>query len=50
MAPPLSTARLEMLNKEFYTNMIFFGRDKLFNISRNKYEEDHPSIRQIADW
>jgi hypothetical protein len=50
MAPPLSKAHLEMLNKEFYTIMIFFGRDKLFNILRNKYIEDHPSRRQIAAW
>ena len=50
MAPPLSKAHLELLNTEFYTNMNFFGRDKLFNILRNKYEEDHPSRRQIADW
>ena len=50
MAPPLSKNHLEILNKEFYTNLQLFGRDKLFNILRNKYEEDHPSRRQIADW
>jgi len=40
---------LEVLNTEFYTNLNFFGRDKLYNIIKDKYE-DHPSRRQIADW
>ena len=31
MAPPLSSEHLFILNKEFYTNLNFFGRDKLYN-------------------
>ena len=34
MAPPLSKEQLEILNKEFYENLNYFGRDKLFNILR----------------
>ena len=49
MAPPLSKIHLEMLNTEFYTNKNLFGRDKMFNIMKEKYD-DHPSRRQIADW
>ena len=49
MAPPLSKIHLEMLNTEFYTNKNLFGRDKMFNIMKKKYD-DHPSRRQIADW
>ena len=49
MTPPLSKYQLELLNKVFYTNMNFFGRDKLYNIMKSKYA-DHPSRRQIADW
>ena len=51
MAPPLSSEHLSILNKEFYENLNFFGRDKLFNLLRDKYGEDKsPSRRQIADW
>jgi len=51
MAPPPTLEHLSILNKEFYDNYIFFGRDKLFNILREKYGEDKsPSRRQIADW
>jgi len=49
MAPPLSKYQLEILNTKFYTNMNFFGRDKLYTILKQKYPE-HPSRRQIADW
>jgi hypothetical protein len=30
MTPPLSKYQLEILNTEFYTNHMMFGRDKLF--------------------
>ena len=51
MAPPLTQKQLEILNKEIYENLNFFGRDKLFNLLRDKYGEDKsPSRRQIADW
>jgi hypothetical protein len=49
MTPPLSKYQLEILNTEFYTNMNFFGRDKLNTILRQKYPE-HPSRRQISEW
>jgi hypothetical protein len=49
MAPPITSKHLELLNTEFYTNMNFFGRDKFYNILKQKYA-DHPSRRQIADW
>jgi hypothetical protein len=49
MAPPITSKQLEILNTEFYTNLNFFGRDKLYNILRQKYS-DHPSRRQIAEW
>jgi hypothetical protein len=49
MTPPLSKYQLEILNTEFYTNLQFFGRDKLYNIMKSKYA-DHPSRRQIAEW
>ena len=50
MAPPLSKYQLEILNTEFYTNMNFFGRDKLYNILRQKYPDKAISRRQIAEW
>ena len=51
MAPPLTLTHLSILNKEFYENLIFFGRDKLYNLIREKYGEDKsPSRRQVADW
>ena len=51
MAPPLTINQLEILNHEFYKNFLFFGRDKLFNMLRDKYGEDKsPSSRQISDW
>jgi uncharacterized protein YoxC len=49
MAPPITSKQLELLNTEFYTNLQFFGRDKLYNIMKEKYPE-HPSRRQVADW
>ena len=49
MAPPITSKHLELLNTEFYTNMNYFGRDKLYNILRQKYA-DHPTRCQIADW
>ena len=50
MSPPLSKEQLEILNKEFYENLNFFGRDKLFNILRSKYGNESPSRRQVADF
>ena len=50
MSPPLTTNHLKILNKEFYENLNFFGRDKLFNILRNKYGDRSPSRRQVADF
>ena len=50
MSPPLTINHLKILNKEFYENLNFFGRDKLFNLLRNKYGDDSPSRRQISDW
>ena len=51
MAPPLTLNHLSTLNKEFYKNLNFFGRDKLYNLLRDKYGEDKsPSRRQVADW
>ena len=49
MTPPLSKEKLEILNTELYTNMNFFGRDKLYTIMKEKYA-DHPSRRQVAEW
>jgi hypothetical protein len=48
MAPPITSKQLELLNTEFYTNLQFFGRDKLYIIMKEKYA-DHPSRRQIAE-
>ena len=51
MAPPPTLEHLSILNKEFYDNLNFFGRDKLFIMLRDKYGEDKsPSRRQLADW
>jgi len=51
MAPSLTLNHLQQLNKEFYKNLNFFGRDKLYNLIRDKYGEDKsPSRRQVADW
>jgi hypothetical protein len=50
MSPPLSKKHLEILNTEFYKNKYLFGRDKMFNLLRNKYEDEAPSRRQIADF
>ena len=50
MSPPLTKEHLQILNKEFYENYNFFGRDKLFNMLRNKYGDESPSRRQISDW
>ena len=49
MAPPISLEHLSLLNKEFYDNFNFFGRDKLFNLLRSKYGDKAMSSRQIAD-
>ena len=49
MAPPITSKQLELFNTEFYTNLQFFGRDKLYTIMKSKYA-DHPSRRQIAEW
>ena len=51
MTPPITKNHLQQLNKEFYENLNFFGRDKLYNLRRDKYGEDKsPSRRQVADW
>ena len=50
MSPPLTKEHLQILNKEFYDNLNFFGRDKLFNMLRTKYGDESPSRRQISDW
>ena len=50
MSPPLSKEQLEILNKEFYENLNFFGRDRLFNMLRTKYGDESPSRRQVADF
>jgi len=51
MSPPLTTNHLKILNDEFYKNHNYFGRDKLFNLLRDKYgDEISPSRRQIGDW
>ena len=49
MTPPITSKQLEILNTEFYSNLQFFGRDKLYNIMKEKYPE-HPSRRQISAW
>ena len=50
MAPPLTLKHLSILNKEFYENLNLFGRDKLYNLIRDKYGDKAMSRRQIADW
>ena len=50
MSPSLSKKHLEILNTEFYENKNFFGRDKLFFLLREKFEDEAPSRRQIADF
>ena len=50
MSPPLTINHLKILNNEFYKNLNFFGRDKLFNMLRTKYGDESPSRRQISDW
>jgi hypothetical protein len=32
MAPPKTKKHLQQLNKEFYENLNFFGKDKLYNL------------------
>jgi len=51
MTPPRTLKHLSILNKEIYENLNFFGRDKLYNLLRDKYGEDKsPSRRQVAEW
>ena len=50
MSPPLTINHLKILNNEFYKNLNFFGRDKLFNMLRTKYGDESPRRRQISDW
>ena len=50
MTPPLSKYQLDILNTEFYTNINFFGRDKLYTIIRQKYPDKAISRRQIVEW
>jgi uncharacterized protein YoxC len=49
MSPPLSKKHIEILNREFYELKNLFGRDKLYALIKEKYE-DFPSRRQIAEW
>ena len=50
MTPPLSKYQLDFLNTEFYTNLQFFCRDKLYTIMKSKYPDKVISRRQIAEW
>jgi len=50
MAPPLDSKQLDILNKEFYVNNKLFGRDKLYQIIKSKYEDAAPFKRKIAKW
>jgi len=51
MSPPLTTQHLKILNDELYKNHNYFGRDKLFNLLRDKYgDKISPSRRQIAEF
>ena len=51
MSPLLTTQHLKILNDEFYKNHNYFGRDKLFNLLRDKYgDEISPSRRQVAEF
>ena len=50
MAPPLTSKQLEFFNTEFYLNLQFFGKDKLYNILRQKYPDKAISRRQISEW
>ena len=50
MTPPLNKIQLKILNTEFYENKNLFGRDKLFTLLKQKYENEAPSRRQIAEW
>jgi hypothetical protein len=49
MTPPITSKHLDFFNTEFYTNMNYFDRDKMYKIMKEKYE-DHPSRRQVADF
>ena len=46
----MSKAHLELLNTDFYENQNLFGRDKLYNLLKDKYEDKAPSRRQVADF
>jgi len=46
MAPPLTEQQEKLLNKIYYTNKNFFGRDKLYNLLK----EYDISRRQVAEW
>jgi hypothetical protein len=50
MTPPITTNQLDILNKEFYENKNLFGRDKLYKILKDKYDDKAPSRRQVAEW
>jgi len=50
MTPPITTKQFEILNTEFYEFKNLFGRDKLYQILKNKYEDEAPSRRQVAEW
>jgi hypothetical protein len=50
MAPPLDSKQLDILNKVFYVNTNLFGKDKLYQIIKSKYQDTAPSRRQISEW
>jgi hypothetical protein len=50
MTPPITSNQLDILNNEFYENKNLFGRDKLYQILKYKYDDKAPSRRQVAEW
>jgi hypothetical protein len=47
---PHRASELDILNEEFYVNKNLFGRDKLYQMIKSKYEDTAPSRSQIAEW
>jgi hypothetical protein len=50
MTPSITTNQLDILNKEFYENTNIFGRDKLYFLIKDRYDDKAPSRRQVAEW
>ena len=46
----MDSKELHILNKKFYVNKNLFGRDKLYQMIKSKYEDTAPSRRLIAEW